>query len=190
VSEAQLTIQVNDEQARDDARRISATVPPNTLVFQKKDDRYERVSVAGSGKFTVTLAGSEASPGELIAFDAAGRSAHLGGTPQAVKAALSGASDEEAPPAPPPPARVQEEKREKKREKRKRGPKPLVKPEAAPPPLDAEELQPVVEEEEPPPPKPAKKKAVTIEPEIPEDEEDDPTLREIEELQEDEEKVD
>jgi hypothetical protein len=173
----ELTIQVTDEQQRGSERRITAIVPPASIVMKKTAEGYERVDVPGSGKIAVTLAGREPSPGELVAFDAAGRSAHLGGTPEAVKAALSGESKAiepktiEPPPAAPPPPKPEKKERKRKR----RGPKPLEKPEAKPPPLEDDDLPPVEE--------------TPLPPERSEDEED-PTLREIEEVQEDEEKVD
>jgi hypothetical protein len=153
----QLALQIVDEQKGAD-RRITASTSPAAFVFRKIETGYERVTIPASGKFTVTLAGREPSAGELVAFDAAGRSAHLGGAPEVVKAVLGGeAKKEEAVEAVPPPApapqpapvaKAEEKpaKAEKKAKKRKvaakkppRARPELTKEEAAAPRLEGRE---------------------------------------------------
>jgi hypothetical protein len=136
----QLAIEVVDEQKGSD-RKITANTSPGAFVFRKTDSGYEAVNVSSSGKFTVTLSGREPSPGELVAFDAGGRDAHLGGSPEAVKAALAPpppaapppppAAVEAAapPPAAPPPAPAKKEKVAKKKAAKKKT-KPAKEPPA------------------------------------------------------------
>ncbi len=181
--EPQLVIKVTDESKKRDERKIAASVPPGAAVFVKTGSGgYERVPVSPAGKLTVTLTGREASKGELIAFDAAGRSAQLGGgSPEGVKAALAGAVEkpvEEAPEIPKP--KEKRAAKEKEKTKRRRRLAPLEKPvEAKPPPLDDDEMPPVEDtldgDDGPPPAKrttrPEKKAVPTLKP-INEDDEE------------------
>ena len=110
--ESQFPINVSNEDKRRDERRITATVPTAAFVYKKTSSGYERVPINSAGKITVTLEG-KATPGELVAFDASGRSASLGGTREAVKAKLEPETEGAPPPAP-----AVDPPREKKKKKR------------------------------------------------------------------------
>lgn len=149
--EPQLTLNVVDEQKRREDRRVQATSSPAAFVFRKTESGYEQVSVASSGKLTVTLP-REPSPGELVAFDAAGRTASLGGapSPDAEPARRSRpevqptvVTREDAPPA-------QDEKLEKKEKKKKKSANGKKRKEAAERPVEPESSD-VPPDQQPPP---------------------------------------
>lgn len=169
----ELSISIVDKARRGRRTRITAQTTPAGFAFQKNDGAYQPVDVQLSGRLTVLLRGEEPAPGEVVVYDAAGRSAQLGGpaTPDAMKATLAGQEKErdEIQPRPRP------SKKPKPRPKARRRVEPLVKPEAKPPKLDRSDLPPVEETLAPPPEKEAKKaKKPRPEPvELPDPEEDE-----------------
>jgi hypothetical protein len=84
---AQLSIEAEHATKAHDHLELSGTTDPYALLIWRKGNAIEPVAVGPDGSFTVPLKKEAPAPGELVAYDAAGRRAEIGHPSQATGAA-------------------------------------------------------------------------------------------------------
>ncbi|MEQ8980200.1 MAG: hypothetical protein RL846_19845, partial [Deltaproteobacteria bacterium] len=98
VLDEKLEITVLDKNRRGRRYRFRARAARNAIIRHKRsDDAYDTIETDLSGSFSVELDNEEPADGELVAYDAAGRSAQIGRPSRSLASVLMALSDAENP---------------------------------------------------------------------------------------------
>ena len=93
---SRLKLQIVRSEPNGGGYRVQGVTSPNAQVIVRADGRYKTIRVEPTGAFSAAIAGPKPAPGELVAFDTAGRRAEAGRPSQTLDMILSSLGAEPA----------------------------------------------------------------------------------------------